>query len=378
MPDTSERRLLGLVEQIYRAAAEPSTWDEVLQGFCALFDAHMGLWLLQDVRREELSIAISRGADAELMAEFQEHWAPYDFWLARAPHFRPGDIALGSELFAPSRMPGHPFYEGLLVRLDVEYQLAAVVDGVQNGRFCTLSVQRSRRRGNFDEADRALFRLLLPHLENAYLIHHRLRSSGHEAALGFASLDRLSHGVVVYDIDRRVVFANQTARRFIALRDGLGWGPRGLTVAWPAAERRLADLLAAVSRATARTGTDPGGALRVPRPSGAKPWALVVLPLAVDGAFGAGAAAVMIVDPNEGVEVTAAVLAELFGLTPAEVRLVQVLARGLTLREASDALSVTEATVRDRVKTVFAKTGTRRQSELVALVTRLGQLADRR
>ncbi|RUM98807.1 hypothetical protein EET67_05835 [Pseudaminobacter arsenicus] len=60
-----------------------------------------------------------------------------------------------------------------------------------------------------------------------------------------------------------------------------------------------------------------------------------------------------------------------FGLTPSEIRLCSVLAQNYTLKEAADTLSVTHETARQRLKTIFQKTGTNRQSELVALLKRL-------
>jgi DNA-binding CsgD family transcriptional regulator len=60
-----------------------------------------------------------------------------------------------------------------------------------------------------------------------------------------------------------------------------------------------------------------------------------------------------------------------FGLTPAEVRLCCLLGENHTLKESGDLLGVTHETVRQRLKTVFQKTGTNRQSELVALLKRL-------
>jgi DNA-binding CsgD family transcriptional regulator len=59
-----------------------------------------------------------------------------------------------------------------------------------------------------------------------------------------------------------------------------------------------------------------------------------------------------------------------FGLTPAEVRLVLRLVSGDSLRSAAKALGIQYETVRTHLKSVFQKTGTRRQAELVIVVIR--------
>ncbi|MFD0936462.1 helix-turn-helix transcriptional regulator, partial [Methylobacterium trifolii] len=66
-----------------------------------------------------------------------------------------------------------------------------------------------------------------------------------------------------------------------------------------------------------------------------------------------------------------ALLAQGYGLTAAEIRLVQDLARDRDLAEIAARSRVTVATLRSQLKTVFAKTGTHRQSQLVNLVSRL-------
>jgi DNA-binding CsgD family transcriptional regulator len=59
-----------------------------------------------------------------------------------------------------------------------------------------------------------------------------------------------------------------------------------------------------------------------------------------------------------------------FGLTPAEARVVLRLVSGDSLRSAAKALGVQYETVRTHLKSVFQKTGTRRQAELVIVVIR--------
>ncbi len=54
-----------------------------------------------------------------------------------------------------------------------------------------------------------------------------------------------------------------------------------------------------------------------------------------------------------------------YALSPAETRLCLALVEGLSLSDAADRLAITRNTVRDRLKAIFRKTGTSRQSELI-------------
>ncbi len=66
--------------------------------------------------------------------------------------------------------------------------------------------------------------------------------------------------------------------------------------------------------------------------------------------------------------VNASVLRETYGLTPAEVRVAQNLVSGSALTDIADTLGVTHNTVRNQLKSIFSKTDTKRQTELVGLI----------
>jgi DNA-binding CsgD family transcriptional regulator len=62
------------------------------------------------------------------------------------------------------------------------------------------------------------------------------------------------------------------------------------------------------------------------------------------------------------------ILAKAFSLTPSEARLACIVARGAGPDVAAKELKISRETARNQLKAVFAKTGTHRQSELVALL----------
>jgi DNA-binding CsgD family transcriptional regulator len=79
-------------------------------------------------------------------------------------------------------------------------------------------------------------------------------------------------------------------------------------------------------------------------------------------------AVIFISDPDREPVSEACIFAELFGLTPAEARLARILAAGDSLKDAAEQLAVAESTVKSQLKSIFAKTDTSRQSQLVRLV----------
>jgi len=103
------------------------------------------------------------------------------------------------------------------------------------------------------------------------------------------------------------------------------------------------------------------------------PLVLQIVPVAGRGqARPNGVSAVLYVrDPKRDGKGYEAILQRLYGLTPAEVRLVGILRRGISLQDAADMLTLSRNTARNQLQSVFDKTGARRQSELVFLLSGL-------
>jgi DNA-binding CsgD family transcriptional regulator len=66
-------------------------------------------------------------------------------------------------------------------------------------------------------------------------------------------------------------------------------------------------------------------------------------------------------------------VAAILGLTSAEGRLVAQLVEGRELADAAERLGISVHTARSQLKSVFAKTDTHRQAELVALAGRIAK-----
>ena len=90
-----------------------------------------------------------------------------------------------------------------------------------------------------------------------------------------------------------------------------------------------------------------------------------------------GAALVlMLVDPEHCPEPSDVILQQVFGTTKAEARIANRVLCGESVQEIAEATGVSVGTVRSQMKALFVKTGTHRQAELVALLTRLAMISD--
>jgi DNA-binding CsgD family transcriptional regulator len=263
------------------------------------------------------------------------------------------------------------FFNDYAKALDAMHCLGATI--IQEGSIVSsLSVLRPEKSGPFEDAEAKLMHALMPHLQRALRMHHRLTSLEVRNQANAEILDRLPAGVLLLGPDGLVLFVNRAAQAIIESRDGLTIERTGLAGATPRETSRLRTVIARASASARGAWDDSGGAVRLPRPSGRRDLALVVTPLAAGNRLNPGIAgatvAAFVSDPEHSPVANEDHLRRLYGLTRAESALAARLASGLTLQEASEHLAVSKNTVRWHLKSVFAKTATRNQSDLMRLI----------
>jgi DNA-binding CsgD family transcriptional regulator len=79
-------------------------------------------------------------------------------------------------------------------------------------------------------------------------------------------------------------------------------------------------------------------------------------------------AVLFLIRPNEKAQINTIRLKIVFGLTPAETRLAEYLIGGMNLAEISEQLHLSRETLKTQLRSLFRKTETNRQGELIALL----------
>ena len=186
------------------------------------------------------------------------------------------------------------------------------------------------------------------------------------------TLNLLSTGMALVDRDGRLLMANRSASRLFDLGDGLTLVHGKIGAVKRDQLEQLRDLVDRACAGHAGDGAAPtfAGVMTVERGDGVRPLTLMVAPVQLGDAAEneSPVAAIFIRDLEVRQSVPPEILATLFGLTPAEARVVVELVKGKRPQEVADDLSVSLNTVRNQLKQVFSKTNTGRQSELISLV----------
>lgn len=191
--------------------------------------------------------------------------------------------------------------------------------------------------------------------------HHEaaLRQRLSEAALAAPAralaedvLDELNVGIIIVGSDGGIVFANPVARAILDVRDGL-----------MRVHGRLRAATTADSRALAAVIADPTAqVMAVRRPSLEAPYHLV------GRRISRHEVALFITEAGARPMLAPEIAMKLLGITAGEAQVLAAMVAGETIEDIARTRHVSRNAVAQHVKSLFAKTGTGRQSDLIGLV----------
>jgi len=182
------------------------------------------------------------------------------------------------------------------------------------------------------------------------------------------ALDRMGYGGLVLDTAGQVLIIINTGARLLH-EDG-GKDRRHNDPDW--IRCALKSLLR--SEGASRFRMDEDAWIVIRRNVGRKrPLILHAVPLAERSASGPHTV-VILIDLDAAPQPTPEALQKIFALTHAEAKLAMEIAHGKSPDEIAEAAGVMVGTVRKQLASVFAKTNTHRQAELVALLARVSIL----
>jgi DNA-binding CsgD family transcriptional regulator len=370
--DRTELRL-SLVQGLLAAPGSTEGWERFLTQLCDAFHGSAAKFIAHSLGSPDAltaNVSIAVRTDERAVDEYQQHWCRYDPWRnAMSPEVKAGTVLVGDELIARDRIRRTAFYNEFARKYESTQCLAGILE-MSPRRISNVSVNRPDSSKRFDGDDANLLGWLMPHLCRAIEVHRRLCGAELMTAHASAALDRVPFGVILIAENGAVVSMNRAAQTILRVRDGLTFDRGELEGATPSITARLRAVMHSAIRTSKGETLDGETALPLPRPSGRRPLSVLIAPLpAVRAAFTAdAAAAVFVSDPDAAIAPVASVIRSLYNLTWAESKLVRCLVRGLSVEDAASELGLTEQTTRSRLKTIFEKTNTHRQAELVRMV----------
>lgn len=370
-----DQQIAAAVAKVYEAVLEPAKWDDALLLLGRCIDGYGGQFMLWDDEVRTSAFSVITGAAEEANDLYTSYYAAIDPRLAYAMKTRlpAGEWVLCHHICNDREVSRSEFYQDFLIPTGTRYMTGTRLfdDAGQHAMICL-----GRHVGDkpFTETDDRLLSSITPHLQLAARMQLKLWHLQQAESFHSAVMDRLDFVVFVLDATGRIHYLNVRARE--ALRTwGIG-GPLRISsarlVACDGATQQ--HLRRAVASATG--GGCVGDSFRMSR--GLEAWSCVTVPIRADAALNDAMqvplAMVLVFDVSRKADVPVAVLASVFGLTPAEARVACSMANGCSVKECAAEQGVSVATIKSQLIAVYAKMAVRRQSELAAIVHRLGSI----
>jgi DNA-binding CsgD family transcriptional regulator len=366
----SNQELSKLLGPLYDAAADPTLWDPFLEQLARKTRSTSAALLIHDFEHSKYSLSSSWQMDPDSIQLYQKHYHKLDVWAQRGLVQTAGHVSNSQSLCPLSEMKTQEIYNDFMLQAGIEHGMFTMLE---NNKACLASVSlyRDRWHSEFTVSEMRTLKFLAPHLQRAFKLHMSLsRMKSHSDNLESA-LDLFPSGVLFLDHDGRISLMNRKATEVLAERDGLLANRAGLRANRP---DESALLVKTVRDATALTGRASGGTVLISRRTRPQ-LQLLISPLS-RSRRSSQAAVIFIHDPVQNQRPRQEVLRSLYGLTPAESRVALLLGDGHAPRKIAELIGVTDNTVRSQIKSVFSKTGIKRQVELVRLLLGFQQQSD--
>jgi DNA-binding CsgD family transcriptional regulator len=362
----SAEQFSHIASLLYEAALDPKRWwQPCLEAIRDQLGANYASLIVRPPGHAELGLIVSSAGEYRDIADYPTEIA------AMCP-FRgmPVDrVVTVTDVLSEAEWRASTYYNDFCKDIQCFHVMAADV-ATKDGCTYALRVTRPEMSSNFDAQDRAFMNMLVPHVKRALNLHLSVHQDRQMISLYSRATAQLMVGVVILDQNGKVIESNAAATSILEMRDGLKVSGGVLEANYANDNRKLQRLIRDALMQTRTSCLSIAEGVSVSRQSGRLNWGVVVQSILPDE-WTEGkqrpSVAVFVRDMDGKADPSIKLAQQLFQLTPAETSLAIQLANGLSLEEAAEALNIRLNTARAHLRSIFSKTGVRRQTELVRI-----------
>lgn len=357
----------ALIDDIYEAAFVPQRWEVVLDRLASISTSTTAAIMVLGERHPPRGMV-----SASLAAVFAQDFIQAGDWERSARvrtmlAIRPPGFVLVDDFVSAADSATDPVWAQLSAH-GVAHQLCTMIP-MPSGEMVTFTTERRLEHGRYRLRDIAALDALRPHLARSSLVSARLGLERARAAT--AAMEALGLPAAILTRSGIVTATNDLFEALSTMILPKAGG--GIVMANPAVD-------ALYQQSAEQMRSDGISALRsipVP-PARAHPAAVLHLLPMRGGArdIFSGADYMAVVSMASGKAASLPLLSALFDLTPAEARLAEQLLAGEAIDGIAVSRGVSITTIRSQLRSIFAKTGTSRQAQLVALLASLRTLPE--
>lgn len=371
---TKQRLFSYLVSEIYDASYNPAHWQKVLELIRRMTGSSAITLLYRDHGAVKACLAFNVGWSDQVLREYNEHWGAKDPMFELNQRLVPTGVAKACHQLVPDRQQleamAPDFYDWF--KKSGGYYVAGATLFNENDRQAAIAVQRGREKGKWSKRRMELLTELVPHLQRALKIHREFsRLKIQETALQIG-LDKMVMGLALFDEQGQVMYTNPMAETILSSHPAIQRQGDRIIATHPEDGRKLKMLLDhAIQDMLSETFQPQAAGLR--SGNGRGPLPVLVTSVKPDDKMadpeaGRIRAAIYFGDPTHSHPILPETLTETYGLTSAEAWVAISIANGLSLEDVAEQSGTSINTARSQLRSIFRKTNTSRQAELVKLL----------
>ena len=363
-PFVTAEQFSHLISLLYEAAMDPDSWKPFLEALRLQLGGNYSSLIVRPGSADDVGLIVSAAGDRrDLMPNCPK--------ISMSP-FRsmPTDrIVTVGDVMPESEWRASSYYNDWCKQLQVFHVMAA---DIVTKDSCVYGLRVTRPEGApaFTKQERAFGSMMLPHIKRALNLHLSVNQDRQVISLYSKATAQLMVGVVILDQNGNVLECNPAAASILDMQDGLKITGGVLEANYANDNRKLQRLIKDALMHTQVSRLSMTEGMSVSRQSGQLNWGVVVQSISPDE-WTEGkqrpSVAVFVRDTGGKADPPVKLAQQLFQLTPAETSLAIQLANGLSLEEAAEALNIRRNTARAHLRSIFSKTGVRRQTELVRI-----------
>lgn len=369
------------VHSIYEAALRPLAWRDFFAALGRAIDASTVHLVAVDKRQGILSYSDGHNLPSPGRLAHLRQDSRIGARIAAMTACAPGRWLHSQERCNACSASASPFVDDLLVP-----------DGLCHVSGCKLlddetacvffSVSRGPRQPPFGAEEIGFLERLTPHLQRAAQLQSNRFVSSTQALIGHALVNKLRQPVALLEPNGTMVSINDACRRLLEATPLLRAEGGALRLPEPYQQEftRGCEALVAHRRRIAEDDSDePAGYHTLQVCSSTHPpddvlFAFYTVLMSEDANDIYGMPPLMLVlfhHPATAAPLDAELLAPTFDLTPCEMRVSRLLAGGYTPKEIAVRVGVQHDTVRKQLQSIYRKTTTCRQADLIRLMVSL-------
>lgn len=362
-----EKKANAIISLLYEATLDPMAWSSALDLLAKSLHAVGASYFVWDSERQCPNFWCAVGHDEVMQQRYLAHYSLLDPTLDAVMDANVGEVVFSRLLFPERYIQHSEYFQDYLLPAGIGNVIGGKImaDGTSTGFF---SVQQSIGAGRAAEQEQSLIGSITPHLVRAAKIHWRMAALHKQALSLQIALTSINLPVLIIDGAQRVHFMNSAADRLLKSSTALMIRSERLFCNNPNTDRNLTQV---VRQATGDSHCE-SGALRIPNGTENHLMTFVPIPEIQSASIHSGRLTLAVAFPGTpSTEEFSRLIAAMFELTPAEKKLACHLVVGDSLSEIAEKNQLSRETVRSQLRSLFDKTGTNRQAQLVMLLQKL-------